>query len=244
LARALAGTFVAASSAEILIIAVQQWRGRPSHFNNATSGDTILFGLMGGLVAVMSIALLGLFIWSLIERPTNRLERLAGLAGMAMIMSGLGFGQWVLSLGGQYVDQFDRVPEVVTSGEAGVAKFPHAVAFHGIQVFMLAAAMLRRSAVPPRNAIRMLRIIVVAYLGALVFSALQSFGGRAPFDLDVVSGVLLVVSLAVLAWGMATTVRWWLTLPIGPEDAADPGRGRAGGDLSRPAVTAPARFEA
>lgn len=221
LAWSMAVGFAVSSSAEIGLIVMQQWRGKPSHFNTATSGDAAVFAMMGMLVAVVSVLLVGLFIWSLIERPTNRLDRIVVFAGLATVMSGLGIGQWIISLGNEYVDRFNEVPKVVLNGEAGVAKFPHAVAFHGIQVFMVAATLLGRSVVSKATASRTMLVIVVAYLGVLIFSAMQSFGGRAPFDLDVISAALLGISTLVLLGSLGLSLRWWLTKPGGhrPEDA-------------------------
>ncbi|MEL7210735.1 MAG: hypothetical protein AAGK32_21275, partial [Actinomycetota bacterium] len=213
LAWALAAIFAASCTAEVGLIALQQWRGRASHFNTLESGDALIFGAMGALVAVMSLMLIAVFVWSLIERPSDRVERIAVFAGMAMIMSGLGVGQWLVSLGTSYVEQFDRVPESVVTGAAGSPKFPHAVAFHGIQVFMLTAALVRHSSARLAAAVLTMRLTAVAYLGVLVFSALQTFGGRAPLDLDLVSGPLLAASVLALVVLLAVAGHWWWTTP-------------------------------
>lgn len=222
LAWSLAVVFALSSSIEVGLITLQQWRGRPSHFNTFEGGDATIFIMMGVSVGFISLALLGLFVWSLIERPPNRLDRTAAIAGMAMIVSGLGVGQWIINLGNTYVERFDRVPETVINGEAGVAKFPHAVAFHGIQVFMVVAVLLARSGVGRSAARRLMGTVVAAYTGLLVFSALQSYGGRAPFDLDVVSGGLLAVSGIVLATSVATVVGLWLVGAARPDGAISP----------------------
>ncbi len=214
LAWAMALPFAIASSAELLLITIQTWRNRASHFNDATPGDSLIFTAMGFLVGIMSILLIVLFVRSLLNRPADPLERTAAVAGLLLVMSGLGIGQWIIALGNAYVEQFNSVPETVINGEAGVAKFPHAVAFHGIQVFMFAAALLRRSGISSRNARNLLRAVVAAYVGAFVFSALQSFDGRAPFDLDIVSGPLLAASVAGLAISLGTIVAAWLRLRI------------------------------
>ncbi len=211
LAWGLGAPFALASTAEVALIALQQWRGRPSHFNTFESGNAAVFAAMGMLVVVMSVALVGLFIWSLIERPSNRVERIAIIGGLAMVMPGLGVGQWMITLGDQYVEQFNRVPETVLSGEAGVAKFPHAIAFHGIQVFMVAAALIGRSAVQATTATRAMWVTVSAYLGVLIFSAIQSFGGRAPFDLNTISATLLALSTLTLVVAMAKILQWRLS---------------------------------
>ena len=219
LAWTLSVLFTVSSTAEIGLIAMQQWRGRPSHFNTFQTGDAVIWAAMGILVVVMSVALVGLFVWSLVERPEDRVHRIAIIGGLLMVMSGLGVGQWLISLGSQYADQFDRVPETVISGDAGVAKFPHAVAFHGIQVFMVTAALLSQSAVQAATAARTMWVTVLAYGGVLVFSALQSFGGRAPLDLNLVSGPLLLLSVVVLVGTLALTAQSWWTATSRRADA-------------------------
>ena len=223
LATSLAVVFAASSTVEVGLIALQQWRGRASHFNTFESGDALIFGVMGVMVGVMSLMLVALFVWSLVERPANRVERIAIVAGMAMIMSGLGIGQWLITLGFTYADQFNQVPETVTNGEAGQPKFPHAVAFHGIQVLMVAAALLGRSTIGEATAALVMRLTALSYFGVLVFSAVQTFDGRAPLDLNLISGPLLALSLIGLVGLLALMVQWWRKSPVdaGPSQAVD-----------------------
>ncbi len=207
MARRLAKTFAWSSAFELMLIITQAWRGRPSHF--ATEGaDGVIFALMGSTVVVISVSLLVLLGWAIRRPPASTIERIAIFAGMAMIVSGLGIGQWIIELGNSYVDRFDAIPEQVINGEAGVAKFPHAIAFHGIQVFMVAAALLAQAGVSAGRAVRAMWTVAVAYTGVFVFSITQSFSGLAPFDIDVVSGGLVIVSSVVLAMSFVTMARW------------------------------------
>lgn len=244
LAWPMAVLFAVSSTAEIGLIAMQRWRGRASHFNTLADGDALVFALMGALVAMMSLLLVGLLVWSMIERPEDRLERVAAIAGLAIVMTGLGTGQWLISLGSAYVEQFDRVPDTVVNGEAGAPKFPHAVAFHGIHVFMVAATLLRRSAVSAVKAGQAMMVTVAAYSGVLMFSALQTFGGRAPFDLGIVSAALLLLSTGTLVAVLGVIARWWLKAPIEPVDpVAQTGAADGGGGHQRPATVARSTFE-
>ena len=213
LAWPLAVTYTVTSMIEVGLITFQQWRGRPSHFNTFEGENALIFALMGLMVVFISLSLIGLFVWALIERPSDPLERLAIIGGMVLILLGLGIGQQIINLGNAYVEQFDQVPDTVISGDAGVAKFPHGVAFHGLQVFAIAAVLLGTSVVDRTNARRAMRAVVAGYFGVLVFSITQTFGGRAPMDLDVISGFLLAVSAAVLIGALLVIVRWWLLHP-------------------------------
>lgn len=192
LAWSLTIAFIVSSTIELGVITLQQWRGRPSHFNDMATSDAVLFGVMGAMVGVMSLMIA---VW----------------AGMALIMTGLGIGQWLLNLGYDYVARFNTVPESVIYGEAGVAKFPHAVAFHGIQVFIVLAVLLRRSDLPGRSKRHLMLLATASYTGILLFASTQTLGGRAPFDLDVISGALLAVSVAVLIATLLVASLHWLS---------------------------------
>ena len=184
LAVAIAGTVIVSSIVELGLIIVQTWRGRASHFNIFEAGDAAIFALMGTAVAVLSLGLVALLIWLAIERPAIPALRWAALGGMVYVALGLGLGQWLLNLGFQFVDQMGVVPETVLYGAEGVAKFPHAVAFHGIHVFMLLAALVGTRVAGSRSA-RLMRLAVVSYGGLLLFSATQTLLGLAPLTLSV-----------------------------------------------------------
>jgi MFS family permease len=223
LAWTLAVAFVVSSTAEISLIAAQTWRGEASHFNVLEDINSLIFALMGAMVGVMSLVLLVAFVWSLIERPTDPIARSAAFWGFALVIAGLGIGQWIIELGNDFVARFDQVPSAVTYGDAGVVKFPHAIAFHGIQAFALAAAMLSGTGMGAARARLLMRLVVGSYLGVFAFSAIQTGSGRAPADVMVGSAALLGLSAAVLVASLAAIA--WFTLqsrPVGGDEPALP----------------------
>ena len=135
---------------------------------------------MGMMVAVMSLCLVAVLAWSLVERPRDPLVRLAVIGSMALVVSGLGIGQWIVELGIDVVESHRAVPETVVYGQRGVTKFPHAVAFHGIQVFIVAAVALRRGVLAEAARRRVLRLVVWSYAAALVVASAQTITGQAP----------------------------------------------------------------
>jgi hypothetical protein len=207
LAGVLAWTFLVSSSVEVGLITMQTWRGRASHFNVMESGDAVIFALMGAAVGFMSLCLLGLLVWSLIEHLAEPLVRLAVVGGLVLVATGLGIGQWIIQLGVDYVETRGAVPETVTYGDAGVAKFPHAIAFHGIQLFILAAIALRAGSLPDSSKKRMMRLVVLSYAAMLAFASAQTIAGSAPADPTVwslglaLSGVVLATALTRAARG-------------------------------------------
>jgi len=205
LAGALAWTFLISSSIEVGLITIQTWRGRASHFNVFETGDALVFAAMGVTVGVMSLCLVGILVWSIIEPPTDPLVRLAVIGGLALVTTGLGIGQWIIELGNDYVAQQQEIPDTVVYGEEGVAKFPHAVAFHGIQVFIASAVMLGRSRHEETARRQLMQLVFWSYSAMLVFASAQTVTGRAPLDVSPWS-LGLAASVAGLLIGLARIV--------------------------------------
>jgi hypothetical protein len=134
------------------------------------------------------------------------LVRFAVIGGLVLVATGLGIGQWIISLGAEFVAKNQEVPETVLYGSAGVAKFPHAVAFHGIQVFIISAVMLRKGALGESAQRRLMHLVFWSYAAILVFASAQTVAGRAPFDLSPWS-VGLVVSCAGVLLGLTWIIR-------------------------------------
>jgi hypothetical protein len=200
LAGTVAWTLLVSSTVEVGLITMQAWRGRASHFNTLQAGDAAVFAAMGIMVAVMSLCLVVVLVWSLVRPPADRLVRIAVIGGLLLIVSGLGIGQWIVELGNDFVETRMAVPETVVYGERGVAKFPHAIALHGVQTFILAAVLLRRGALAEAARRRVLRLVVWSYTAVLVLTSAQTVTGRAPLDPSVWS-VGMAVSLVAVAAG-------------------------------------------
>lgn len=199
LERTLALTLIGSGLLEVALITVQTWRGVPSHFNSFTPEDGAVFSLMGVSIGVLSLALAVLFLWSILQRPEDRPTRLAVFAGMALVMSGLGLGAWVIGLGIQMTERMGMVPDTVLAGEAGVAKFPHAMALHGIQLFIGAALLTRSARLSESSRLRVTRLVVGGYLSLVAWSIIHTNAGRGPMDLAGVETVLLGLGLVLLA---------------------------------------------
>jgi hypothetical protein len=80
-----------ASLLEYAAIASQRWRGRPSHFNEATAYDSAVFGVMAVCVAVVVLVVAVLLAWTALPPRTGgfrgsdalRLAVVVGLAGVS-----------------------------------------------------------------------------------------------------------------------------------------------------------------
>jgi hypothetical protein len=115
-------------------------------------------------------------------------------------VTGLGFGQWIIELGNDFVETHRAVPDTVMYGQRGVAKFPHAVALHGIQLFVLAAVLARRSALPEAARRWSVRLVVWSYAAVLVFASAQTITGNGPLD-PTIWNAGLAASVAGIAAG-------------------------------------------
>ena len=205
LAMGLALVYLLGAVAELFLITLQTWRGRPSHFNVFSSSDALIFSLMGTAVGVIAVALLALFVWMLVERPRHAALRWASIGGMLSVVAGLGLGQWLIGLGFQFVDRAGVVPETVLYGAEGVAKFPHAIAFHGIHVFMVLIAVLGTQ-VSERRSAGLMRTAVLSYFAILLFAASQTLLGLAPLTISV---PLVVLGAGGAAGVSAAFLRAW-----------------------------------
>lgn len=206
LAGTLAWILLVSSTIEVALIAMQTWRGRASHFNVAEAGDAMIFILMGVVIGVVSLCLVGVLVWSVIQRPSDPLVRLAVIGGLALVATGLGIGQWIVELGNDFVASNQVVPDTVTYGENGVVKFPHAIAFHGIQVFILSAVMLNRGRLGERVRRRLMHLVFWSYTAMLAFASAQTIAGQAPAELSLWS-LGLAVSVAGVVYGLVRIVR-------------------------------------
>jgi hypothetical protein len=200
LAGVIAWTLLVSSTVEVGLITMQAWRGRASHFNTLAAGDAAVFVAMAVMVAVMSLCLVAVLVWSLVRPPGDRLVRLAVLGGLVLIVAGLGLGQWIIELGNDFVETHRAVPDTVMYGERGVAKFPHAVALHGIQLFILAAVLARRSGLTETARRRAVRLVVWSYAAVLVFASAQTIAGNGPLD-PTIWGAGLAASVAGIVAG-------------------------------------------
>lgn len=202
LANAVAWTLLVSSSVEVGLIALQAWRGRASHFNVMQAGDAAIFGAMGAMVGLMALSLLAVLVWSVVERPSDPLHRTAVIAGLALVATGLGIGQWLISLGVEFVATSGAVPETVMYGE-GVPKFPHALAFHGIQLFIVTSILLPRGSLSRSSQLFVLRLMAASYSAVLAFASLQAVTGGGPYASSVwnlgLAGAV-VVTVGTLAW--------------------------------------------
>lgn len=213
LENVLATTLIGSSVLEVGLITMQAWRGVASHFNEATGGDSLVWAAMGISIGVMTLAFLGLAVWAVIERPKDPATRLAVLAGLAIFFTGLGLGQWVVSLGVAYFEANDLVPDTVVTGEAGVVKFPHATAMHGLQVFIGSTILSGSGNLDARRRLGVVRMVVAGYTLFVLWSVVHTMAGRAPTELAGIELAMAAGACALLGVAAARVVGAWRSYP-------------------------------
>ncbi len=87
-------------------------------------------------------------------------------------------------------------------------RVPHAAGMHGIQVLPGLAWLLSFTTLPGVRQQRLVRAACAGYLGIVLVSALQTFGGLAPWDLRLGTGALFLASVLLLATPVVTGLRY------------------------------------
>lgn len=201
-AWALLGSLGVASVAETALITLQTWRGVPSHFNFATGFDGAIFSAMGGLVAVVAVALVILTVLTFTSQRTDaRSLAWAIRAGMVLLLVGQALGGAIIAVGvpAAIADQAAVFgPEGVVFGEAGILKSPHGIAMHAIQVLPLLAWLAQVAGWKERLRIRAVVSAIVGYSALLGVSSFQAFTGQATLHLAAPSLAVAGVAAALV----------------------------------------------
>ncbi|MBI4482204.1 MAG: hypothetical protein HY652_04860 [Acidobacteria bacterium] len=182
-----------ANTGEVFWVAMQQWRGVPSHFNNSTPFDAAAFALAGFLILLTGIVIVIVALLSFISLEANRSLAWAIRISMLLLIAAQVIGILMIRRGGN------------TFGPAGAMKVPHAAAIHAPQVLLVLAWLLLFANWRESRRTRVLILGAVGYTVAVALSASQSLRGLAPFDLDVVSALVLGAAVAGImgAYGAA-----------------------------------------
>jgi hypothetical protein len=200
----LLGTLAVANTIEVIWVSLQRARGVPSHFNDETAFDGALFLLNGVVIAFTVTIILILTLRSFRVAEASPSMRLAIRTGLVVLNLSMAAGIAMIVNGTMLVEGSDAA--LTTFGSAGIMKVPHAVGMHAIQVLPGLAWLLSFSALPEERRTGVVGLAATGYGGLVLVSALQTYTGRAPWDLDILSGVLLLASLAALGLALLRTL--------------------------------------
>jgi hypothetical protein len=160
----LAGVLGVAGVAEVFLITMQRWRGVPSHFNEATAFDTTVFRTMGGLVAMVGLAIVTMTVWSFRSLRAAPSMAVAIRVGLVLLVASQLLGGAILANGLAKPDA-EAVTAGSTFGAAGGIKVPHAVSLHAVQLLPALAGLLGFTSWAPRQRTRVVLVAAAGYLG-------------------------------------------------------------------------------
>jgi hypothetical protein len=184
--------FAIAMLIEVGLISTQYWRGHASHFNHATPLDDTIDQVMTYLILFAAFVIFDLtrrsysFLW------VSKEMQLAIRSGMAFLSISCGLGFFVLFYG-ENLARLSQAPEKF--GKAGVLKFPHGVVIHALQFLPMLVWGMKRLKIRPQKRYQLLVFAIAAMTTFLAFSLLQTFTGRARFELGLTGGITLLFCL-------------------------------------------------
>ena len=181
------GVFAFAAVGEVFLISMQKWRGVASHFNEDTTFDGMVFSAMGMLVALVALVTVVITVRSFLRMDAPTSLRFAIRLGLVLMLASQMVGVQMIVEGGN------------TFGAAGALKVPHAVTPHAVQVLPVLALLLLASDFLERRRVEILAVGAAGYATLIASTVVQTYSGRSPLDLGILSSVIAVVGLGLLA---------------------------------------------
>jgi hypothetical protein len=208
---------------EIVIIAVQAWRGTTSHFNVGTRFDAILWTTMGTAIAVQTLTSIAVVValWRqpFTDRPLGSALRLGLLISIIGASAG-GLmtqptaeqlaearltGRFPIA-GAHTVGGPDGGPGLPGTGwslEHGDIRVGHFIGLHAFQMLPLLALFLRARRWPERTRVRLVFIATGSYMALFAILLWQGMRGQSVIAPDVTTFVAFAVWIVVtlsIAW--------------------------------------------
>jgi hypothetical protein len=194
---------------ENAIITAQAIRGIPSHFNNTTDFDNLLFNIMGGTIMLLAVLNLLLGIWFFFQRLPNPVIAWGIRTGVLITFAGMiiafqmtsnptpaqraqfAAGERPNAIGAHSVGVEDGGPGLPFLGWSTVGgdlRVPHFVGLHAMQILPLFGYFLsRRRSLLLRQKLTLLFTGALAYLGLLALLTWQAMRGQSIIAPDVLT---------------------------------------------------------
>ncbi len=239
---------------EWVVIALQAYRGIPSHFNASTAFDATLFSAMGVFIVVFWVMNLVAAVLLLRQRFSDRafawslrlgllLSLVGGVAATPMLgptpeqRTALRAGERVEVIGGHAVGVRDGGPGLPITGwstDGGDVRVAHFFGLHGLQVLPLLGFLLLRSRLGEGPRLALVWTGGLAYLGATIILLRQALRGEplvAPGP-DTLTEAGLLAGTVLLA---ISAVLWSARRRTGGAAAVGPARTERRATAPRPA---------
>jgi hypothetical protein len=213
------GSFGLAMVAEVALITMQQWRGEASHFNHTSPLNALVENWMTYLIVFATLVLVDFTRRCFLSLDAPSDLKLAIRGGMTFLIVSCLIGFAILFYG-QSRTSLGADPSTI--GQAGVAKFPHGIAIHAIQLFPLLCWLMWKLGIPLNQRFQMTVLCLASTGTFLIFSLFQTLNGKSRFDLDPVGQILLLVAaLLLLPVAVSILYRWIRQLIIPVEALKD-----------------------
>jgi len=226
LARAAGSLIAVMVGVELALIAMQAASGVPSHFNDQTPFDLLVFQVMGGMIMLVWVANLLVALVLLRQRTLGPVLS-AGLGwglGVGLFAMLIGpmmidpMNEWVQQAAGSYetplggghtvgaADGGPGLPVTNWSLDAGDLRAPHFVGLHALQVLPLGALLLshRATKITVGGKAGLVHVAGATYLGLvglLLWQALRAEPVTRPgVATSVTGGLLLAATVAGTVW--------------------------------------------
>jgi hypothetical protein len=212
---------------EMVIIAMQAWRGTTSHFNVGTTLDATLFSIMGGAIVVQTVTSIAVAV-ALWRQPfTDRALGWALRLGMAITIAGAFTGGLMTRpteaqlagartssrlavIGAHTVGAPDGGPGLPGTGWStrhGDLRVPHFIGLHALQLLPLVVLAVGRR----REAVARARLALTAaasYAALFIILVWQALRGQSVLQPDAATAALLA------AWAAATILIGWMVTRV------------------------------
>lgn len=133
---------------EIICIGLQAGRGVPSHFNNATIFDGIIFSVMGSFIMINTLFLVYVTVLFFLKKPDLPSTYLWAIrAGLLLLLFSSAVGGMMVGNNAHSVGVTDGgagLPFVNWSREGGDLRIAHFIGIHGLQAIPLFAFLLEK----------------------------------------------------------------------------------------------------
>jgi hypothetical protein len=224
-ARAWQGAFVAAATilfgvGETTVMAIQAWRGVPSHYNFSTPLDAAL--MRGGAAGTAGVFLIGVIVLLVVAARSGDVAsaRLGVLAGIVVLLVGcaIGFvmisnnsGVYQGSVGGGFARQEAAYlgPDAATVGKEYLLIRPathggdlvllHAIGVHGLVLLAVPAVLLTRTTVTAARQLRLTAAAVASVGVAMALLLVQALRQRPLDQLPPIALATLAICMIVLS---------------------------------------------
>lgn len=221
---------ILASVIEMVIIVGQAARGQQSHFNESDTLGIVAYGVMGGTIAVLYIAAIGISVAVLRQPGPDRVVTFAVKAGLVVALLGFAVGVAMVLQNAHAVGVADGgpgLPLVGWSTTGGDLRIGHFIGMHALQLIPLAAAAVTvcgRGRWAEQTQIRLVGVFVAGYTAVVVLLTWQAWRGQLLTSPDALTFGGLAVILAATTTGSVIALRGRRN--ASPTDGAHPGSGR------------------